>query len=203
MSIVQVSNKEVDGSKQVEAVLLRLNRNEKGEVMDEISSYVETPEEKDVTAMILRHLVLGNVNMYTPRVEFNDLSLVNRDQYDQMAFNTYQPNNGQAWEGAPQQAWRSRAIRPVVRNKCMSIAAHATARLLFPKIFAFNNQNEEQQDAARILEDLMEWSGDVSNYPHVALMRVITAMSSPASIGYTEYGEVTRYVKREKGEGVS
>ena len=73
MSIVQVSNKEVDGSKQVEAVLLRLNRNEKGEVMDEISSYVETPEEKDVTAMILRHLVLGNVNMYTPRVEFNDL----------------------------------------------------------------------------------------------------------------------------------
>jgi len=50
------------------------------------------------------------------------------------------------------------------------------------------------------MEDLMEWSGDISDYPHTALMRVITALSSPASIGYTEYGEVTRLVKREKGE---
>ncbi len=46
----------------------------------------------------------------------------------------------------------------------------------------------------------MEWSGDQSNYAHNALMRVIQALSSPASIGYTEYGEVTRVVKTEKGE---
>src|SRR6267378_2508085 len=83
-------------------------------------------------------------------------------------------------------------------NKCMSIAAHATARLIFPKVFAFNKDSEEQQDAAKVLEDLMEWSGDISNYSYMALMRVITAMASPASIGYTEYGEVTRLVKREK-----
>lgn len=137
--------------------------------------------------------------MYQPRVEFNDLSLVGRDQYDQMSFNTYQPNNGEAWQGdAPQTAWRSRAMRPVVRNKAMSIAAHATARLLFPKIFAYNDQSEDQEDAAKVMEDLMEWSGDVSNYPFIALMRVITALSSPASIGYTEYGEVTRTVKTER-----
>ncbi len=117
-----------------------------------------------------------------------------------MAFNTYQPNNGEAWEGDQMSAWRSRAIRPVVRNKCMSIAAHATARLIFPKVFAYNQDSEEQEDAARVMEDLMEWSGDISNYPYVALMRVITAMSSPASIGYTEYGEVTRMVKTEKDE---
>lgn len=163
-----------------------------------MSPYMPDQKVLDVQAMILKQFVLGTVNMYTPRVEFNDLSLVVRDQYDQMAFNTYQPNNGQAWEGSPQSAWRSRAIRPVVRNKCMSIAAHATARLIFPKVFAFNEQSDEQQDAAKVLEDLMEWSGDISNYPYTALMRVITAMASPASIGYTEYGEVTRLVKREK-----
>jgi hypothetical protein len=139
--------------------------------------------------------------MYTPRVEFNDLSLVLRDQYDQMEFNTYQPNNGEAWEGSPQTAWRSRALRPIVRNKCMSIAAHATARLIFPKIFAYDEQAESQEDAAQVMEDLMEWSGDVSNYPYVALLRVLTALSSPASIGYTEYGEVTRSVKTEKVGG--
>lgn len=199
MSIVQ--QKEVTGvnaAKQVEGVLLRCTVNKKGEIQDEMSPYMPDQDTLNVRAMILKQFILGTVNMYTPRVEFNDLSLITRDQYDQMSFNTYQPNNGQAWEGSPQSAWRSRALRPVIRNKCMSIAAHATARLIFPKIFAFNKDAEEQQDAAEVLEDLMEWSGDISNYPYTALMRVITAMASPASIGYTEYGEVTRLVKREK-----
>lgn len=200
MSIVQKSETiGIDGSKQVEAIMLRATTNAKGEITDEVADYSPDEETREVQEMVLKHFVLSTVNMYTPRVEFNDLSLVTRDQYDQMAFNTYQPNNGEAWEGSPQSAWRSRAIRPVVRNKCMSIAAHATARLIFPKVFAYNNQSDEQQEAATVMEDLMEWSGDVSNYPFVALMRVITAMSSPASIGYTEYGEVMRNVKVEKG----
>lgn len=199
MSIV--THKEVetgDGMKRVEAEMLRLPRNDKGEAMAEIAPYTASDDAVRVGAMILKHFVLGTTNMYTPRVEFNDLSLVGRDQYDQMSFNTYQPNNGEPWEGSPQTAWRSRALRPVVRNKCMSIAAHATARLIFPKVFAYDNQSNEQQDAAKVMEDLMEWSGDVSNYAFTALMRVITAMASPASIGYTEYGEVMRTVKREK-----
>lgn len=188
----------VDGKKQVDAVLLRVSTNKKGEITDERADYAPDQNTLDVRAMILKHFVLGSTNMYTPRVEFNDLSLVGRDQYDAMTFNTYQPNNGEAWEGAPQSAWRSRAMRPVVRNKCMSIAAHATARLIFPKVFAFNDNSDEQREAAQIIEDLMEWSGDISNYSNTALQRVITALSSPASIGYTEYGEVTRLVKREK-----
>lgn len=177
---------------------MRTNVNEKGEITDEFSPYMPSDAEKDVRAMILKHFVLSTTNMYMPRVEFNDLSLIGRDQYDQMSFNTYQPNNGEAWPGAPQTAWRSRAVRPIVRNKCISIAAHATARLIFPKVFAYNKNSDEQRDAAQVMEDLMEWSGDISNYAYIALMRVITALSSPASIGYTEYGEVLRSVKVER-----
>lgn len=179
---------------------MRTAVNDKNEISDESSPYSPEEETLNVRAMILKHFILGTVNTYTPRVEFNDLSLVTRDQYDHMSFNTYQPNNGEAWEGTPQAAWRSRALRPIVRNKCMSIAAHATARLIFPKLFAFDRSSEEQQEAARIMEDLMEWSGDQSNYAYNALLRVIEAMSSPASIGFTEYGEVMRQVKTEKGD---
>ncbi len=202
MSIVQREEKTAGGIKKVDAVLLRTATDKQGRILDEVAPYTPSEEEKKVRDMILKHFILGTVNAYTPRVEFNDLSLVSRDQFDQMAFNTYQPNNGEGWEGDVQGAWRSRAIRPVVRNKIMSIAAHATARLIFPKIYAYDNQSDEQKEAATVMEDLMEWSGDVSNYPHVALMRVITALASPASIGYTEYGEVTRVVKTEKdGKG--
>ena len=105
-----------DGMKRVEAVMLRAPTNKKGEIQAEIAPYTPTEDETKVRAMILKHFILGTVNMYTPRVEFNDLSLVLRDQYDQMSFNTYQPNNGEAWEGSPQTAWRSRAIRPIIRN---------------------------------------------------------------------------------------
>lgn len=189
-----------DGTKRVEAVMMRAAVDKKGEPIREQAEYQETPEEKSVSDLILRHFILGSTNMYTPRVEFNDLSLINRDQYDQMSFNTYQPNNGESWEGSPQSAWRSRAIKPVVRNKCISIAAHATARLIFPKVFAYNQDSDEQENAARIMEDLMEYSGDISNYSYTALMRVITALASPASIGYTEYGEVTKVVKTQKGD---
>ncbi len=194
MSIVTVS----EANKKVDAVLMRLPTDKKGLPIAEVASYAPTDEEKNVRAMILKHFVLGSTTMYMPRVEFNDLSTVVRDQYDQMSFNTYQPNNGEAWEGDQISGWRSRAMRPVIRNKCISIAAHATARLIFPKIFAYDNSSEEQQDAARVMEDLMEWAADESSYAHVALMRVITALSSPASIGYTEYGEVYRTVKIEK-----
>lgn len=200
MSIVIKKETDKDGIKKVEAVLMRTSVNKMGAITDEMAEYTETPEQLMVSSMILKHFTEGTVNMYTPRVEFNDLSLVNRDQYDQMSFNTYQPNNGEAWEGAPQSAWRSRAIRPIVRNKCISIAAHATARLIFPKIFAYNNDSDEQREAANLMEDLMEWSGDVSNYSHVALMRVLTALSSPASIGFTEYAEVKRRVKTHKDD---
>ena len=202
MSIVTKKEVDSNGIKRVEAELMRANRDKKGLIIDEVAPYTPDENELRVGQMILKHFILGTTNMYTPRVEFNDLSLVNRDQYDQMEFNTYQPNNGEAWEGDPQAAWRSRAIRPIVRNKCISIAAHSTARLIFPKVFAYNNQSDEQQEAANVMEDLMEWSGDVSNYSHIALMRVITALSSPASIGFTEYAEIYKTVKTEKVNGV-
>lgn len=164
------------------------------------SAYVPTEEEASVRAMIIKHFTLGYQNQWTPRREFNDLSLVNRMSVDQMSFNTYQPNNGEAPAGDVINGWRSNAIRPVVRNKAISIAAHATARLIFPKVFAFDQSSNSQEEAAKVMEDLMEWASNQSNYDETSLKAVITALWSPASIGYTEYGTVFRNVKREKGE---
>ncbi len=164
------------------------------------SSYSPTDEEKEVRAMIIRQFTLGYQTMYKPRREFNDMSVIGRMTIDQMSFNTYQPNNGEAPEGDLINGWRSNAIRPIVRNKCISIAAHATAQLIFPKIFAYNDKSDSQTDAARVMEDLMEWSADQSRYADTSLNAVIAAVVNPASITYSEYGEVYRTVKREKDE---
>lgn len=170
-------------------------------IWQEAKNYQPSDETLAMRSMIIRHFGLGYLTMYTPRVEFNDLSVIQRMQVDQMSFNTYQPNDGLAPEGDELNAWRSRAMRPVVRNKCISIAAHATARLVFPKIVAFNDNSDEQHDAAQVMSDLMEWAADQSNYGTYSLYRTMTALTDPASIGYTEYAEVFREVKRPKPEG--
>ncbi len=167
----------------------------------EVSQYQPSKDEMDMRSLILRHFTLGYTNMYTPRVEFNDLSLIQRMTVDQMSFNTYQPNNGQPAQFDDIQAWRSRAMRPIVRNKAISIAAHATATLVFPKVFAYNDTNDQQNDAAMVIEDLMEWAADQSNYANTALRRTISSLSDPASIGYTEYCETYREVKRPQVDG--
>lgn len=95
----------------------------------------------------------------------------------------------------------SNAQRPIVRNKIISIAAHATARLIFPKIDAWNEENEVQHDSGQVMEDLMEWSGDQSDYAMTALKATIESLSQPACITFTEYAETQRQVKEITDNG--
>lgn len=159
------------------------------------SEYSMTDEEKKVMSMIIRHFTLGYLTMYTPRVELDDLCVIDRMMVDEMSFNTYRPNNGMPPLG-DLDSWKSRAVRPVVRNKTISICAHATARLVFPMVHAENESSDDQHEAANVMSGLMEWAGEQSDYGMYALRRTLTALTDPVSIGYTEFAEVYRQVKR-------
>lgn len=165
------------------------------------SMYSPSDTAKQRLSMIRDDFNLGYTIMYKPRREFNDLSFVERDSIDTMSWSVYQPNDGDPLEG-DLTSWRSNAVRPIVRNKVFSIAAHIAARTLFPKIMAFDKDSEEQQDAAQVMSDLMEWStiGTNATYADVSLKAVIAALVRPISIVQTQYCEVYRDVKREKGE---
>ena len=72
-----------------------------------VSDYKLTDRQMEIRGLMLKNFTLGYVTMYKPRVEFNDLSAIDRMQVDQMAFNTYQPNNGEGFEGDEIGSWRS------------------------------------------------------------------------------------------------
>lgn len=165
-----------------------------------VSNYQPEGDEKDRLAMIRADFGQGYVIQQRPRQEFNDLSFIERDSIDQMAWAVYQPNDGDALEGDQVNSWRSRAVRPIVRNKVYSIAAHITARTLFPKIVAFDKESNEQEDAAQLMSDLMEWSTFNTNasFADVSLRAVLTALVRPVSIVQTQYVTVFRDVKRTK-----
>ncbi len=190
-------------SPEAEALLQPSNTvtNNKRVIQDPISDYSPSEAVKALTAEIRQAFYLGYITQNKPRREFNDLSLMTRMTADKMAFNTYQSNDGDSPEGDYTDSWKSRAVKPVIRNKILSIAAHVTARLLFPRVFAYNQQDDEEQNAAIVLESLNEWVADKSNYAQTSLYAVITSLWSPAAIVCKDYVETYRQVKRKKKAG--
>ncbi len=199
MSIITYNEAEETSS----PITVELDKN--GQVLNPKAIYQPDQTVVDRTFEVIRDFVIGDMTMRKPRREWNDMSTLDRMTVDQMAFNTYQPNDGDGPEGDEISSWRSNAVRPVVRNKVISIAAHATARLVFPKVFAEDDTSEEQKDSATVMEDLMEWAADQSNYSQTSIFSSLSALVNPASIVYTEYSETYRTVKKgkdDKGEWV-
>lgn len=182
---------------------LNITIGKKGEVLDPISNYKPTDEEREAIFMMKKFFTLGDTTMRKPRREFNDLSVLDRMTVDQMAWNTYQPNDGDGIEGDQINEWKSRAMKPVVRNKIVSIAAHATARVIFPKVFAYSKDNDEESDAADVMRDLMEWCADQSDYEKTSFYAIISALVNPASIINIDNVEAYRSVRKKNKKGKS
>ena len=135
-----------------------------------LTTLTYSPEESKTRESILKDFRNGWQTMHLPRPEFNDLSLYQRHIVDMLAFNTYQENDGHAMMEDRLGGWKSTEIRPIVRNKAVSIAAHETARTIIPKIFAYNSASEEQEDSAKVMGYLIDWAREQANYPHIALI---------------------------------
>ncbi len=167
---------------------------------DAISMYVPSDEERNCLNELLQDFRNGWMTMHLTRPEFNDMSLYQRHIIDMLAFNTYQENDGNPMMEDRLGGWQSQAMRPIIRNSAISMCAHQTARQLIPKVAAFNNQDEEQEDAAKVMSYLVDWAREQANYPLMALYRNIAALYSPISWGYSEYIQTYRNVKDGKNE---
>ena len=168
---------------------------------DALSQYTPTPEESLCREEFLKDFRNSWQTMHLPRPEYNDMSHYQRYIIDMLAFNTYQENDGNPLQEDRLGGWQSQAMRPIIRNAAISIAAHQTARQLVPKIFAYNNSNEEQEDVAKVMSYLVDWAREQANYPYQALYRNIMALYAPISWGLTEYVESYRTVKDKKENG--
>ncbi len=167
---------------------------------DVASTYQPGSLEKQCRVELLDDFRLGWQTMHMPRPEFNDLSLYQRHITDMLAFNTYQENDGGPMLEDRLGGWRSTAMRPIQRNKAISIAAHMTARQLVPKVFAYDEEDNNQEDSAKVMSYLVDWAREQANYPFMALYRTITALYSPISWGFTEYCEVYQRVQDGRNE---
>lgn len=176
---------------------ISLKRDKAGLVTNQASQYKPNDKEKDRIQEILSAFTIGRQIQQKPYTEFNDLSLIERQSADQLSFNAYvEPKSTD-----PDEAWKSRAIRPIVRNRIISIAAHITGALIFPQIFAQNDNDEEDKNAGEVMRDLIEWVSEQAEYAKTFVYGVIAALVNPAVIIHTEYSEVKRKVKEIQPDG--
>lgn len=174
-----------------------LARKRNGQITSTVSSWQPTKEEKEATTQVMQDYEHGKLIFDKTYVEFNNRSLVQEIDANQKSFNTYLPPKSDD----PDDSWRAQTTKPIVRNKLISIAAHVTATILYPTIFAQNRNQEEDKDAASVMQDCMQWVMENSNYERSFLNGIISALVNPAVIMETGFMKVMRRVKEMKEGG--
>lgn len=175
---------------------LELTKDKKGNIVNErAANYVPSEAVRNRTGQVLQDFTLAYSVRHRPFTEFNDVSLTERLNIDRQSFNQF------VWTEprTAAEAWKSRAFRPIVRNKVITIAAQVTASLLFPKIYAENDNSEEEKDAEQVMRDLFEWAAEQSKYDRTFIDVVLAALVDPIAIINTEYCQKFREIKEITG----
>ena len=175
-------------------------RDKDGKIVDEtvtVSAYQPSKEVIGLTKEIRDDYATGNNNIHRPFEEFNDKSLVMLMNDNQRAFNSYVP----VQSSNPDEAWKAQTVRPLTRNKIISIAAHMTSTVTVPDVTAQNDEDNEDKEAAWVMKDLIEWTVENSDYTESFLFAVIGALVNPAVILKAEFREVMQSIKVRQQNG--
>ena len=169
----------------------------KGNVESPVSLWQPPEEIKNLTARIRQDYETGYNILHKPYREFNDRNLVQVMNDDQSIFNSYTPARSQD----PNESWKAQTIRPLTRNKIISIAAHMIARLLVPQVFAQNDQDEEDKQASNVMRDLIKFVIKNSDYEDTFLFAVIAACVNPAVILEAKYAKAMQTIRERHDDG--
>ena len=131
-----------------------------GKPLDQASIYNPPKEVKDRDALVLKDFEIADTAMAKSYEEFGNKDLVTYQNDMQKRFN----NNIPPPSDDPNQAWRANTIRPLTRNKVISIVGHITESILYPTIIAQNDQSQEDKKMGRVMKDCVEWACEQAKY---------------------------------------
>jgi len=161
------------------------------------SRYEPTEPVRLMTDRVKKDYFIGYTINHKPYAEFNDRDLVTVIGDNQKKFNSYIPPES----SDPEESWRWRGVRPITRNKIISLAAHTTASIIFPNVFAQNEADEEDQQAGEIMRDLVKWNIKNSKYEISFLFGVIAALVNPVSYFNIDFIERLQTIKERNENG--
>lgn len=134
---------------------------------------------------------------HRPFDEFDGVSLLDRARMDQESWAAYV-----GAEFVPQQKkWRWKGRKNTTRNRLIGILAHMLSAMLFPFVRAVNDQDEEEQDTARVMQILVEDHLRNAGYEQKFLFIVCSALVNPAVFVGVEWVEGLQTIKTRLANG--
>lgn len=132
-----------------------------------------------------------------PFNEFDQLSLLQRTNLDQQTFGAFV---GATFLPATQ-SWRWRGRKNTARNKIIGILAHVISGMLYPFVYAYNEDNKEDEMTARVMRILIENHLKKADYEMKFLFMILSALVNPAVFVEVEYVEAMQKIKTKLKDG--
>ena len=155
-----------------------------GAIASPRSAYQPGNEIRALTEEVKQAYEDGENTLSSPLEEYNGRSFV---QQTNEAQRTWLSHPDAPYVGDDE--WRWNGVRPLTRNRVISTAAHLTAKLLYPKSFAQNDDQEEDREAAYAMDALVEYNIRRSNYETAFLFGVISGLVNPINYFSVNYCE--------------
>lgn len=161
------------------------------------SQYQPSPAVMELFARCMRDYQIAYGLQHRPFDYFDGVSLLERTRLDQRTFGAFV---GADWVPA-EKRWRWRGRKNTARNKLIGILAHVIAGILFPTIFAQDDQQQNQKMAARVMRIQVEHHLRKAKYEREFLFAVLSALASPACFVQVEWVEAMQKVKVRMEDG--
>ena len=129
-----------------------------------------------------------------PFEEFDQLSLLQRMNLDQQTWGAFVGANYSPGD----QQWRWQGRKNTARNKIIGILAHVVSAMLYPFVYAYNEDNKEDELTARVMRILIENHLRKTKYEDKFLYMMCSALVNPAVFAQVECVEALQKIKYKK-----
>lgn len=168
-----------------------------GKISNTPSLYQPSAEILEITKLAKEDYNTGHEILSRAWPEFNDLSVIDRDNRDKKTFNAFVDEN----VDDPKEAWKWQGTRSMARNRALGMHAHLTSGFMFPMVSAQDQNNDEDRGVGDFMRDLLLWMGDNSNYKSSFLQVAMGILTSPVTYLGAEYAQVMQKVKVKTDKG--
>ena len=168
----------------------------KGKSLTE-SPYNPPQEIKDLFAQVQADYLNNWSLQNRPFNEFDQVSLLQRTNLDQQTFGAFV---GASFLPATQ-SWRWKGRKNTARNKIIGILAHVISGMLYPFVYAYDEENKEDEMTAKVMRIQIEHHLKKANYEMKFLFMMLSALVNPAVFVEIEYVEALQRIKTKLKDG--